>query len=142
MFSPIRRREDAGCHLHAGENNFIFRAYEYRSRKVSLDFLGKEENDAPGDDSDNITVNPVVIGVNIGPDNQQPTSAEYGSTIILTTVSKMKNFIKENLHVCDALATLAGHVKIDTSTISSGASLLRGPICGEFQTVDKGDMVV
>jgi len=49
------------------------------------------------------------------------------------------NFIKENLHVCDALATLAGHVKIDTSTISSGASLLRGPICGEFQTVDEGD---
>jgi len=41
--------------------------------------------------------------------------------------------------VCDALATLAGHVKIDTSTISSGASLLRGPICGEFQTVDGGD---
>ena len=49
------------------------------------------------------------------------------------------NFIKENLHVCDALATLAGHVKIDPSTIRSGASLLRGPICGEFQTVDEGD---
>ena len=41
--------------------------------------------------------------------------------------------------MCDALATLAGHVKIDTFTISSGASLLRGPICGEFQTVDGGD---
>ena len=41
--------------------------------------------------------------------------------------------------MCDALATLAGHVKIDPSTIRSGASLLRGPICGEFQTVDEGD---
>ena len=107
MFSPICRREDAGCHLHAGEDNLIFRAYEYRSRKVSLDagednlisldFLGKEEHDAPGDDLDNQTVNPVVIGVNIGPDNQQPTSAEYGSTIILTTVSKIKISITTEL---------------------------------------------
>jgi hypothetical protein len=76
LFSPIRRREDAGCHLHAREDNLTFCAYEYRSMKVSLDFLGKEEYDAPGDDLDNQTVNPVVIGVNIGPDNQQPTSAE------------------------------------------------------------------
>ena len=41
--------------------------------------------------------------------------------------------------MCDALATLAGHVKIDPSTIRSGTSLLRGPICGAFQTVDEGD---
>ena len=41
--------------------------------------------------------------------------------------------------MCDALATLAGHVKIDPSTIRSGASLLRGPIYGAFQTVDEGD---
>ena len=41
--------------------------------------------------------------------------------------------------MCDALATLAGHVKIDPSTIRSGASLLREPICGAFQTVDEGD---
>jgi len=88
LFSPIHRREDAGCHLNAGEDNLIFRAYEYRSRKVSLDFLGKEENDAPGDDSDNITVNPVVIGVNIGPDNQQPTSAELLSNPQWVTMCK------------------------------------------------------
>ena len=41
--------------------------------------------------------------------------------------------------MCDALATLAGHVKIDPSTIRLGASLLTGSICGAFQTVDEGD---
>ena len=49
------------------------------------------------------------------------------------------NFIKENLHVCDAITTLAGHVKIDPSSIRSGASLLRGPTCQAFQTVDEDD---
>ena len=49
------------------------------------------------------------------------------------------NFIKENLHVCDAITTLAGHVKTNLSSIRSGASLLRGPTCQAFQTVDEDD---
>jgi len=158
----------------------------YRSRKVSLDYMGTEDVNSQGDEPQNPIINPVVIGVNIGPHKPLISSAQLlsnpewvamcksdivGVTLADSTSKHREtalelgrhtterfnyhlsnrinnkdkhhhgaiNFIKENLHVCDAITTLAGHVKIDPSSIRSGASLLRGPTCQAFQTVDEDD---
>jgi len=44
-------------------------------------------------------------------------------------------FVWDNLHVCDALAALAGHVKTDPSAVKSSMSLLRSLHASTYQTV-------
>lgn len=49
----------------------------------------------------------------------------------------------DNLYMCDAIATLAGHIKPNPITIHSGMSLLRSPASGTSETVvEKGNQML